>query len=131
MRYNITVLAGDGIGPEVVGETLKVLDKVGAKFGHEFNYDHCLIGGAAIDATGECLPKETVDKALASDAVLLGAVGGPKWDSQPANNRPEKALLGIRKALNLYANLRPAVVFDELKDASPLKSEILDGGLDI
>ena len=122
MRYNITVLAGDGIGPEVVGETLKILDKVGAKFGHEFNYDHCLIGGAAIDATGECLPKETVDKALASDAVLLGAVGGPKWDSQPANNRPEKALLGIRKALNLYANLRPAVVFDELKDASPLKS---------
>ena len=131
MRYNITVLAGDGIGPEVVAETLKVLDKVGAKFGHEFNYDHCLIGGAAIDATGECLPKETVDKALASDAVLLGAVGGPKWDSRPANNRPEKALLGIRKALNLYANLRPAVVFDELKDASPLKSEILDGGLDI
>ena len=131
MRYKITVLAGDGIGPEVVAETLKVLDKVGAKFGHEFNYDHCLIGGAAIDATGECLPKETVDKALASDAVLLGAVGGPKWDSQPANNRPEKALLGIRKALNLYANLRPAVVFDELKDASPLKSEILDGGLDI
>lgn len=131
MRYNITVLAGDGIGPEVVAETLKVLDKVGEKFGHEFNYDHCLIGGAAIDATGECLPKETVDKALASDAVLLGAVGGPKWDSQPANNRPEKALLGIRKALNLYANLRPAVVFDELKDASPLKSEILDGGLDI
>ena len=131
MRYNITVLAGDGIGPEVVGETLKVLDKVGAKFGHEFIYDHCLIGGSAIDATGECLPKETVDKALASDAVLLGAVGGPKWDSQPANNRPEKALLGIRKALNLYANLRPAVVFDELKDASPLKSEILDGGLDI
>ena len=131
MNYKITVLAGDGIGPEVVAETLKVLDKVGAKFGHEFNYDHCLIGGAAIDATGECLPKETVDKALASDAVLLGAVGGPKWDSQPANNRPEKALLGIRKALNLYANLRPAVVFDELKDASPLKSEILDGGLDI
>ena len=131
MRYNITVLAGDGIGPEVVAETLKVLDKVGAKFGHEFNYDHCLIGSAAIDATGEYLPKETVDKALASDAVLLGAVGGPKWDSQPANNRPEKALLGIRKALNLYANLRPAVVFDELKDASPLKSEILDGGLDI
>ena len=131
MRYNITVLAGDGIGPEVVGETLKVLDKVGEKFGHEFVYENCLIGGAAIDATGECLPKETVDKALSSDAVLLGAVGGPKWDSQPASNRPEKALLGIRKALNLYANLRPAVVFDDLKDASPLKSDILQGGLDI
>ena len=131
MSYKITVLAGDGIGPEVVKEALKVLDKVGEKFGREFVYDECLIGGAAIDATGECLPEETVEKALASDAVLLGAVGGPKWDSQPASNRPEKALLGIRKALNLYANLRPAVVFDELKDASPLKSEILDGGLDI
>ncbi len=131
MKYNIAVLAGDGIGPEVVRETLKVLDKVGEKFGHEFEYEKCLIGGAAIDETGECLPKETVDKALASDAVLLGAVGGPKWDSQPASNRPERALLGIRKALNLYANLRPAVVFDDLKDASPLKSEILQGGLDI
>ncbi len=131
MKYNIAVLAGDGIGPEVVRETIKVMDKVGEKFGHEFVYDELLIGGAAIDATGECLPQETVDKALASDAVLLGAVGGPKWDSQPASNRPEKALLGIRKALNLYANLRPAVVFDDLKDASPLKSEILDGGLDI
>ena len=115
MKYNIAVLAGDGIGPEVVRETLKVMDKVGEKFGHEFVYDKLLIGGAAIDATGECLPQETVDKALASDAVLLGAVGGPKWDSQPASNRPEKALLGIRKALNLYANLRPAVVFDDLK----------------
>ena len=131
MGYRITVLAGDGIGPEVVRETLKVLDKTGEKFGKEFEYEHCLIGGAAIDVTGECLPKETVEKALSSDAVLLGAVGGPKWDSQPASNRPEKALLGIRKALNLYANLRPAVVFDELKDASPLKSEILKGGLDI
>ncbi len=131
MSYKITVLAGDGIGPEVVKETIKVLDKVGNKFGREFVYEECLIGGAAIDATGECLPQETIDKSLAADAVLLGAVGGPKWDSQPATNRPEKALLGIRKALNLYANLRPAVVFDELKDASPLKSEILDGGLDI
>ncbi len=131
MSYKITVLAGDGIGPEVVKETIKVLDKVGSKFGREFVYEECLIGGAAIDATGECLPQETIDKSLAADAVLLGAVGGPKWDSQPATNRPEKALLGIRKALNLYANLRPAVVFDELKDASPLKSEILDGGLDI
>ena len=131
MSYKITVLAGDGIGPEVVKETIKILDKVGSKFGREFVYEECLIGGAAIDATGECLPQETIDKSLAADAVLLGAVGGPKWDSQPATNRPEKALLGIRKALNLYANLRPAVVFDELKDASPLKSEILDGGLDI
>ncbi len=131
MKYNIAVLPGDGIGPEVVKETLKVMDRVALKFGHEFNFEELLIGGAAIDQTGECLPEITVEKALASDAVLLGAVGGPKWDSQPANNRPEKALLGIRKALNLYANLRPAVVFDELKDASPLKSEILDGGLDI
>ena len=131
MKYNIAVIAGDGIGPEVVKETLKVMDKVGEKFGHEFCYTQLLAGGAAIDATGNCLPDETVEKALASDAVLLGAVGGPKWDNEPADNRPERALLGIRKALNLYANLRPAVVFDELKDASPLKSEILDGGLDV
>ena len=81
MSYKITVLAGDGIGPEVVKETIKVLDKVGSKFGREFVYEECLIGGAAIDATGECLPQETIDKSLAADAVLLGAVGGPKWDS--------------------------------------------------
>ena len=90
MGYRITVLAGDGIGPEVVNETLKVLDKVGKKFGREFEYDHCLIGGAAIDATGECLPKETVEKSLASDAVLSRERWRPKWDSQPYQTDPRR-----------------------------------------
>lgn len=131
MKYNIAVIPGDGIGPEVVGETLKVMDKVGEKFGHQFEYTKVLAGGAAIDQTGECLPKETLDICRKSDAVLLGAVGGPKWDDLPGDERPEHALLGIRKALGLYANLRPAMVFDELAEASPLKPEIIDGGLDI
>lgn len=131
MNYNIAVIPGDGIGPEVVAETLKVLDKVGDKFNHKFNYTQVLAGGAAIDETGECLPSETVNICKNSDAVLLGAVGGPKWDALPGEQRPERALLGIRKALGLYANLRPAMVFDELADASPLKPEIIAGGLDI
>lgn len=131
MKYNIAVIPGDGIGPEVVGETLKVMDKVGEKFCHQFEYTKVLAGGAAIDQTGECLPKETLDICRKSDAVLLGAVGGPKWDDLPGDERPEHALLGIRKALGLYANLRPAMVFDELAEASPLKPEIIGGGLDI
>lgn len=131
MNYNIAVIPGDGIGPEVIHETLKVLDKIGEKFGHKFNYTKVLAGGAAIDGVGECLPKETIDACRKSDAVLLGAVGGPKWDDLPGDKRPEHALLGIRKTLGLYANLRPAMVFDELADASPLKPEIIDGGLDI
>ena len=131
MNYNIAVVKGDGIGPEVVTEAIKVLDKVGKKFGHQFNYNYVLAGGCAIDETGQCLPQETIDICKASDAVLLGAVGGPKWDNVPGDQRPERALLGLRKELGLFANLRPAVVFDELADASPLKPEIIDGGLDI
>ena len=131
MNYNIAVVAGDGIGPEVVAETVKVLNKVGEKFNHTFNYTYVLAGGAAIDEKGECLPKETLEICKKSDAVLLGAVGGPKWDTLPGDERPERALLGLRKGLGLFANLRPAVVFDELKDASPLKGEIIDGGLDL
>jgi len=131
MNYNIAVIPGDGIGPEVVNETLKVLNKTGGKFGHKFNYTEVLAGGAAIDNAGECLPKKTVEICKDSDAVLLGAVGGPKWDDLPGDQRPERALLGIRKALGLYANLRPAMVFDELADASPLKAEIIGSGLDI
>ena len=131
MNYNIAVVAGDGIGPEVVAETVKVLNKVGEKFNHTFNYTYVLAGGAAIDEKGECLPKETLEICQKSDAVLLGAVGGPKWDTLPGDERPERALLGLRKGLGLFANLRPAVVFDELKDASPLKGEIIDGGLDL
>lgn len=131
MDFKIAVVKGDGIGPEVVDETIKVLDKIGEKYGHKFNYTDVLAGGAAIDATGKCLPEETVEICKASDAVLLGAVGGPKWDNLPGDERPERALLGLRKALGLFANLRPAMVFDELADASPLKPEIIEGGLDI
>ena len=111
MNYNIAVVEGDGIGPEVVAEAIKVLDKVGEKYGHTFVYQTVLAGGSAIDAVGECLPGETVDICKKSDAVLLGAVGGPKWDNLPGDERPERALLGLRKALGLFANLRPAMVF--------------------
>ena len=131
MKYRIAVVKGDGIGPEVIDEATKVLDAVGERFGHTFEYTYVLAGGAAIDEAGRCLPDETVDIAKASDAVLLGAVGGPKWDDLPGDERPERALLGLRKELGLFANLRPAMVFDELADASPLKPEIIDGGLDI
>lgn len=131
MNYNIAVVPGDGIGPEVTEQALKILEKVGAKYHHNFSYMSVDAGGAAIDKYGKCLPKETVDICKNSDAVLLGAVGGPKWDSLPGDERPERALLGLRKELGLFANLRPAMVFDELADASPLKPEILDGGLDI
>lgn len=131
MNYQIAVIPGDGIGPDVVEQTLKVMDKVGEKFGHTFNYKKVLAGGCAIDATGACLPQDTIDICKASDAVLLGAVGGWKWDNLPGDQRPERALLGLRKALGLFANLRPALLFEQLADASPLKPEILAGGLDI
>lgn len=131
MNYQIAVIPGDGIGPDVVEQTLKVMDKVGEKFGHTFNYTKVLAGGCAIDATGACLPQETIDICKASDAVLLGAVGGWKWDNLSGDQRPERALLGLRKALGLFANLRPALLFEQLADASPLKPEILAGGLDI
>lgn len=131
MNYQIAVIPGDGIGPDVVEQTLNVMDKVGEKFGHTFHYTKVLAGGCAIDATGACLPQETIDICKASDAVLLGAVGGWKWDNLPGDQRPERALLGLRKALGLFANLRPALLFEQLADASPLKPEILAGGLDI
>ena len=131
MEYKLAVIPGDGIGPDVVEQTLLVLDKVGKKFGHTFHYQKVLAGGCAIDATGACLPQETIDVCKASDAVLLGAVGGWKWDTLPGDQRPERALLGLRKALGLFANLRPALLFEQLADASPLKPEILAGGLDI
>ena len=121
MEYKLAVIPGDGIGPDVVEQTLLVLDKVGEKFGHTFHYQKVLAGGCAIDATGACLPQETIDVCKASDAVLLGAVGGWKWDTLPGDQRPERALLGLRKALGLFANLRPALLFEQLADASPLK----------
>ena len=131
MEYKLAVIPGDGIGPDVVEQTLLVLDKVGEKFGHTFHYQKVLAGGCAIDATGACLPQETIDVCKASDAVLLGAVGGWKWDTLPGDQRPERALLGLRKALGLFANLRPALLFEQLAGASPFKPEILAGGLDI
>ena len=131
MEYNIALLRGDGIGPEIVDSAVSVLERIAAKFGHKFNFTPYLIGGCAIDATGIPLPQETVDGCLASDSVLLGAVGGPKWDDQPGSNRPEKALLGIRAALGLFTNLRPAKLYPALRSASPLKDEIVGDGFDL
>ena len=130
-NYKITLLKGDGIGPEIVNQAVKVLDKAAEKFDFTVTYDEALLGGCAIDDTGVPLPEETVAKCKASDSVLLGAVGGPKWDSQPGNNRPEAGLLGIRGALGLFANLRPSVIFGPLKSASPIKDEIIGDNMDI
>ncbi len=131
MNYNIVLLKGDGIGPEIVDSATRVLDAVGEKYGHRFNYTSCDIGGAAIDKYGKPLPEETVKACLEADSVLLGAVGGPKWDTLPGNMRPEKALLGIRSAMNLFTNLRPAKLYPALKGECPLRSDIVEGGFDI
>ena len=131
MAYKIAVLKGDGIGPEIVDEACKCLDAVGKKFGHAFEYDERLIGGAAIDAVGNPLPQETVEACLAADSVLLGAVGGPQWDRIPVEIRPEVGLLGIRKALGLFANVRPAKLHAPLADACPLKPNRIQDGLDL
>ncbi len=126
--YKICTLPGDGIGPEIMAEGVKVLNAVGKKYDVEFTCEDALIGGCAIDATGEALPQATLDVANASDAVLLAAVGGPKWDSTDPNApRPEQGLLGIRKALGLYTNLRPVQIFPALAGASTLKPEVIDG----
>lgn len=129
--YNITLLKGDGIGPEIVDQAVKVLDAVGAKCGFAVNYTEALIGGAAIDVTGEPLPQATVDACLASDAVLLGAVGGYKWDGLKGKQRPEAGLLAIRAALGLFANLRPAKIYGPLKNACPLRPDIIGDSMDI
>lgn len=131
MVYEIALLKGDGIGPEIVDSAAAVLEKTAERFGHTFNFKPYLIGGCAYNATGTPLPQETVDGCLASDSVLLGAVGGPEWDSLPGEKRPEKALLGIRSALGLYTNLRPAKLYPALRAASPLKDEIVGSGFDI
>lgn len=130
-EYNVVVLKGDGIGPEIVDETIKVMNRAGDKFGFSFRYDEQLLGGAAIDEEGVPLPEKTVMACKNADAVLLGAVGGPKWDSQPGSNRPEAGLLGIRDALGLFANLRPAKIFKPLKSASPIKESIIGDSLDL
>jgi 3-isopropylmalate dehydrogenase len=123
----IAVIAGDGIGPEVIAEAEKVLKRTEELFGYKFETEHALFGGIAIDKKGTPLPDETLAVCQAADAVLLGAVGGPKWDNNPKETRPETGLLGIRKALGLFSNIRPAVIFDCLKEASTLKPEVLDG----
>ena len=131
MEYKIAVIPGDGIGPEVIAETVKVLDKVGEKYDYKLNYEYVLAGGCAIDQKGTPLPEETLEVCKKSDSVLLGAVGGPKWDDPNAKVRPEQALLGLRGGLNLYCNLRPALLYAPLKDASPLKDSIIGDGIDI
>ncbi len=129
--YKIALLKGDGIGPEIVESAVRVLEAVGKKYDIGFAFTPYLIGGSAIDACGEPLPKETVDGCLASDSVLLGAVGGPKWDSLPGHLRPEKALLGIRAAMGLFTNLRPAKLYPALKGECPLRADIVENGFDI
>ncbi|MBO5261318.1 MAG: 3-isopropylmalate dehydrogenase [Coprococcus sp.] len=135
MQCNLAVIKGDGIGPEVVGEAMKVLDTVGTKFGHTFDYEHILMGGCSIDATGVPLTDEAVAIAKSKDAVLLGSIGGntstSPWYKLPPNLRPEAGLLKIRKELELFANLRPANLYDELKAACPLKAEIAERGFDM
>ncbi|HCH23278.1 MAG TPA: 3-isopropylmalate dehydrogenase [Oceanospirillaceae bacterium] len=130
MTHNVLVLPGDGIGPEIISEAVKVLEACNDKFGLQLNIDTGLLGGSAIDATGGPLPEATMTKAKASDAILLGAVGGPKWDALDMAIRPEKGLLGIRSGLELFGNLRPAILYPQLADASSLKAEIVSG-LDI
>jgi len=125
--YRIAVLAGDGIGPEVTGQAVRVLEVVGKQAGVGFEFEHALIGGVAIDATGGPLPPQTLALCRAAQAILFGAVGGPKWDHLPQEQRAERGLLAIRKDLDLYANLRPAVCFPMLVDASPLKRSVVEG----
>ena len=131
MKKNIAVLKGDGIGPEIVNQALLVLDAVGAKYGHEFNYTYVDIGGCSIDKYGVPITEEGMDACRNSDSVLLGAVGGPKWDNVDPSIRPEKALLAVRKELGLFANLRPTKLFPQLADSSPLKESIVGNGIDL
>ena len=127
MKASIAVIAGDGIGPEVTAEAVGVLRAIGKRFGHEFELHERPFGGIAIDLTGEPLPKSTLDACLAADAVLLGAIGGPKWSSPQAKVRPEQGLLGLRRAMGVFANLRPVSVHPALRAASTLKPEVLEG----
>ena len=128
MKKRAVVLPGDGIGPEITREAVKVLEAVGERFGHTFELEEFPVGGCAYDCCGKCLPEETMSACKSADAVLLGAVGGPKWDSLPGAERPERALLALRGGLGLFANLRPAKVWPVLADASPLK---LGGAIDM
>lgn len=129
--FKITVLPGDGIGPDVIKQSVEVLKAVEDKYGYKFNLQEAPIGGCAIDEYGVPLPEKTLEQCKNSDAVLLGAVGGPKWDNLPGDIRPEAGLLGIRAGLELFANLRPAVIYSSLKSASPLRADIVKDGIDI
>ena len=131
MEKKIALLKGDGIGPEIVDSAVRVLEAIAKKYNHKFTFTPYLIGGCAIDATGAPLPEETVKGCLASDSVLLGAVGGPKWDTLPGNVRPEKALLGIRAAMELFTNLRPAQLYPALAGDCPLRADIVANGFDM
>lgn len=131
MKKTIALIPGDGIGPDVVAEAVNVLNAVAKKFGHEFSYTNVIAGGNAIDKFGEPLPAEQLKIALDSDAALLGALGGPKWDNVAPEIRPEKGLLGLRSGMKVFANLRPAVMWKQLKDACPLKDEITGDGIDV
>lgn len=130
MTKNIAVIRGDGIGPEIVNEAIKVLQRIAALYGHQFTYTDVDMGGCAIDKYGDPLPEHELQKCLASDSVLLGAVGGNKWNDVPGNMRPEKGLLRLRAGMGVYANNRPAKIWKQLSDASPLKKEIIDQGID-
>ncbi len=130
--WNVAVLPGDGIGPEVMIEALKVLDAVGEKFGAKFSYTHANVGGAGIDHEGKALPESTVAVCKASDAILFGSVGGPKWESLPPNEQPERgALLPLRKIFGLFCNLRPAIIFPALTGSSSLKESVIEGGFNL
>ena len=131
MKKHIAVIAGDGIGPDIISEAVQTLEKVASLYGHEFEFEYLLAGGASIDEYGVPLTEETLERARSADSVLLGAVGGPKWDKMEGRLRPEKALLGLRSGLGLFCNLRPALMYKALEDASPLKSSIIGDGIDI
>ena len=130
MNKTIAIIKGDGIGPEIVTEAMGILDAVAAKFGHTFTYVDAPMGGTAIDKFGVPLPDSSLSTCRNADSVLLGAVGGPKWDDQPAANRPERGLLKLREGMGLYTNVRPAKMFSELSAACPLRADIAEGGID-
>ena len=131
MEYKIARIPGDGIGPEISEEAVRILSRIGELYGHTFAFTEVDAGGVAIDKYGDPLPEEQLEACRRSDAVLLAAVGGEKWDDLPVDKRPEKGLLRLRGGLGLFANLRPAIIYDELRDACPLKDEIVGMGLDI
>ena len=130
MEKNIAVIWGDCSSPEIVKQTIRVLDKIAEKYGHTFHYTDAAMGGEAIDKYGDPLPQHELDKCLAADSVLLGAVGGPKWEGLPGEQRPEKGLLRLRAGMGLYSNNRPAKIWPQLAPASPLKPEIVAQGID-